>query len=98
MPQLSGIPFRLRVAFVGIAVLVANTAHAFEAKGSVEQVYVTGLTPGVTVSLLDPGGNLVELFDVNGFATPNPRIANEHGGHAVPQPRAGRGLHGDFGG
>ena len=80
MPKLSGVSVSLRAALVGLGVLVANTAHAFEAKGSVEQVYVTGLTPGASVSLLDPGGNLLELFDVNGFATPNPRIANEHGG------------------
>lgn len=80
MPQFPGISVRARAAFVGFALLAANAAHAFEAKGSVEQVYVTGLTPGASVSLLDPGGNLIELFDVNGFATPNPRTANELGG------------------
>lgn len=80
MPQFPGISVRARAACVGFALLAANAAHAFEAKGSVEQVYVTGLTPGASVSLLDPGGNLIELFDLNGFATPNPRIANELGG------------------
>lgn len=80
MPQIPGIPVSLRAAFAGIVFLVANTAHAFEARGSVEQVYVTGLTPGAAVNLMDPGGNLIELFDVNGYPTPNPRTANEHGG------------------
>jgi predicted acyl esterase len=34
-------------------------AAAFEAKGSVEQVYVTGLTPGATVTLHDSGGSQI---------------------------------------
>ena len=37
----------------------AGAAQAFNAHGSVEQVYVTGLAPGANVSLLDGAGNTV---------------------------------------
>jgi predicted acyl esterase len=43
----------------------AATAHAFEAEGSVEQVYATGLTPGAPVTLSDGGGQEVESRTAN---------------------------------
>ncbi len=80
MRQLNGVRLGITAILVGMANAFANSAWAFEAKGSVEQVYVTGLTPGASVTLLDPAGQRIALFDVNGFPTPNPRTANEHGG------------------
>src|SRR5215210_5569001 len=37
----------------------AGTADAFDAHGSVEQVYVTGLAPGTRMALVDPAGGTV---------------------------------------
>jgi hypothetical protein len=39
---------------------VAQAAPAFEAAGSVEQVYATGLAPGAQVTLRDAAGNVVK--------------------------------------
>src|SRR4051794_10457272 len=57
-------------ALLVLLVLAADAAAApFDAHGSVEQVYATGLTPGSTVSLLDGGGQTVQT-----------KTANDHGG------------------
>src|SRR3954471_23885346 len=37
----------------------ASAAEAFDAHGSVEQVYVTGLSPGARVTLVDGAGSTV---------------------------------------
>ncbi len=92
MRQLNMIRVEVVAVFVGLTVLFASNAWAFEAKGSVEQVYVTGLTPGAAVTLLDPAGQRIKLFDVNGFATPNPRTANEHGGSLFRNLEPGEGY------
>ena len=43
----------------------ALAATPFEAKGSVEQVYVTGLASGATVTLHDSGGSQVASREAN---------------------------------
>lgn len=43
-----------------VALLAAADANAFEAHGSVEQVYATGLTGGQKATLVDRGGRKVE--------------------------------------
>jgi uncharacterized protein len=43
----------------------AAHAASFDAHGSVEQVYATGLAPGAQVSLLDSGGNQVATRNAN---------------------------------
>ena len=43
----------------------AGAAAAFEARGSVEQVYATGLTPGAPVTLADGQGQEVETRSAN---------------------------------
>jgi uncharacterized protein len=42
-----------------------TAAEAFDAQGSVEQVYATGLPAGASVSLLDSGGQAVETRTAN---------------------------------
>jgi hypothetical protein len=44
---------------------VAQAASAFEAAGSVEQVYATGVAPGAPVTLRDGQGNTVESKDAD---------------------------------
>jgi uncharacterized protein len=59
------------LAIVGCALLallllpVRAEAATFEARGSVEQVYATGLTPGAQVSLHDAGGQEVAARSAN---------------------------------
>jgi hypothetical protein len=50
-----------------LALVFANSAAAasFDAHGSVEQVYATGLPPGAGVSLLDSGSNVVATRSAN---------------------------------
>jgi uncharacterized protein len=54
---------------LAIALVFASSAAAadpsFNAHGSVEQVYATGLPAGAQTSLLDPSGNVVESRDAN---------------------------------
>ncbi|MGH2975250.1 MAG: hypothetical protein ACRDLL_10345, partial [Solirubrobacterales bacterium] len=45
----------------------AETAASFDARGSVEQVYATGLVPGAQVSLYDSGGGEVARKSANGL-------------------------------
>ncbi len=67
MPKTSGSLPGGRARFAAVSVLVALVlglvttagASAFEAKGSVEQVYVTGLAANAQMSLLDPHGKTV---------------------------------------
>ena len=49
----------------GGAGAVEGPAPAFEAHGSVEQVYATGLSPGASVSLYDSQGQVVETRSAN---------------------------------
>ncbi|HSC21653.1 MAG TPA: hypothetical protein VLC07_07980, partial [Solirubrobacterales bacterium] len=51
---------------MALLVPAGASAAAFDAHGSVEQVYATGLTPGAEVGLLDEEGNEVAS------RTPNP--------------------------
>ncbi len=48
-----------------LTLVFASSAAAFDARGSVEQVYATGLTPGAEVSLLDSSGGVVESRNAN---------------------------------
>jgi predicted acyl esterase len=63
--------FALVAALLPLALLVTQTdgpamaATPFEAKGSVEQVYVTGLQPGATVTLNNSGGSQVASHTAN---------------------------------
>jgi uncharacterized protein len=54
---------------LALALVFASNAAAadtsFDAHGSVEQVYATGLPDGAQTSLLDSGGNVVETRDAN---------------------------------
>ena len=59
----------------------AGAADSFEARGSVEQVYATGLTPGASVTLPDGQGQAVET-----------RSANDLGGTLFRNVDAGRRL------
>jgi predicted acyl esterase len=59
----------LLTVLVAAADAGADAAPSFEARGSVEQVYATGLTPGASVSLFDNQAQEVET-----------RTANELGG------------------
>jgi predicted acyl esterase len=52
-----------------VSLVFASSASAFDARGSVEQVWATGLTPGAAVTLKDSGGDTVET-----------KTANDHGG------------------
>lgn len=92
MKRLNGTWQEVVAALVGMTFLAGNNAWAFEARGSVEQVYVTGLTPGAAVTLLDPDGKRIDLFDVNGFPTPNPRTANALGGSLFRNLEPGEGY------
>jgi predicted acyl esterase len=47
------------LAVLAVCLVTAATASAFSAHGSVEQVYVTGLTPGAQMSLLGKKGETV---------------------------------------
>ena len=59
-------PWRVRVPAAAVLMLVLATGPsaaaeaAFDAHGSVEQVYVTGLAPGARVALVDRGGKQVD--------------------------------------
>ncbi len=50
----------LTVSIAALATFAAADAHAFEAHGSVEQVYVTGVAPNQKVKLVDRRGRKVE--------------------------------------
>jgi predicted acyl esterase len=64
-----------------LALVFASSASAFDARGSVEQVYATGLTPGAEVSLLDSSGGIVET-----------RTANDLGGTLFRNVEPGEGY------
>jgi predicted acyl esterase len=59
--------FLLSAAMLGGSMVgtAAPAAGSLEAAGSVEQVYVTGLTPGADVSLLAPNGGVLETRPAN---------------------------------
>lgn len=50
----------LSISIAAVVLFAAADAHAFEAHGSVEQVYATGVTPGQKVALVDRKGKQVE--------------------------------------
>ena len=64
-----------------VALACASSASAFNARGSVEQVYATGLTPGAQVSLLDSSNQVVET-----------RTANSYGGTLFRNVQPGSGY------
>ena len=55
------------LAGIALALVFASSASAatFNARGSVEQVYVTGLPAGAGISLLDSGGGVVATRNAN---------------------------------
>jgi predicted acyl esterase len=65
-----------------LVVPAAASAASFDAQGSVEQVYATGLAPGASVSLLDGGGQTVAT-----------RNANQLGGTLFRNVTPGDGYH-----
>ena len=71
------------LAGIALALVFASSASAatFNARGSVEQVYVTGLPAGAGISLLDSGDGVVET-----------RNANERGGALFRNVDAGERL------
>ncbi|UDY22873.1 CocE/NonD family hydrolase [Nocardioides sp. Kera G14] len=64
-----------------ISVEAAHADSSFSARGSVEQVYVTGLAPGATVTLLDSASHVVKT-----------RAANQLGGALFRDVAAGSGY------
>src|SRR5262245_13082585 len=52
-------------ALVALVFASSASAGSFDAHGSIEQVYATGLPAGDAVSLLDPGGQVVETKNAN---------------------------------
>ena len=88
----------LRVAACVAAVAFALTAGvgpagaakpAFTARGSVEQVYVTGATPGDQLSLLDSAGSTVATRDVNSLGGALFRNVTPGSGYRVRDPAGG---------
>ena len=71
------------VASAVLSLVFASSAAAFDARGSVEQVYATGLTPGAQVSLLDAGGQTVETRTVNSLGGTLFREVTPGGGYRV---------------
>jgi uncharacterized protein len=55
----------LVVAVVALVFASSASAASFDARGSVEQVYATDLSPGAEVSLLDSGDQVVQTRDAN---------------------------------
>jgi predicted acyl esterase len=53
------------LATIALTLAFASSAAAFDARGSVEQVYATGLTPGAPVSLLNSAGQTVATRNAN---------------------------------
>ena len=73
----------LFLAGTALALVFASSASAatFNARGSVEQVYVTGLPAGAGISLLDSGGGVVAT-----------RSANKRGGALFRNVQPGSGY------
>ena len=67
----------------------ADTASAFEARGSVEQVYATGLPPGAQVSLYDGEGQEVATKNANALGGALFREVAPGGGYRVGLASAG---------
>jgi predicted acyl esterase len=61
----------------------AGAANAFEAHGSVEQVYATGLTPGASVTLYDGQSQVVEARSANELGGALFRNVTPGGGYRV---------------
>src|SRR5689334_1072148 len=55
----------LSAAIVIALIFAAGASAAFTARGSVEQVYATGLPAGASTSLLDPTGGVVSTRNAN---------------------------------
>jgi predicted acyl esterase len=92
---------RLRVAVCAAVLAFMFTAAAgaataaeprFSAHGSVEQVYVTGATPGEQLSLVDNAGSTVSTKDVNSLGGALFRSVTPGGGYRV---RASDGAESD---
>ncbi len=61
----------LGAAAVALVLAVgASAAEAFDAHGSVEQVYVTGVSPGARMTLVDGAGGAVVVVVVGGGGAP----------------------------
>jgi predicted acyl esterase len=75
----------LACALLASMVLAANAgaADSFEARGSVEQVYATGLTPGASVTLTDGQGQEVETRSANDLGGTLFRNVTPGGGYRV---------------
>ena len=68
---------------IALTLVFASSASAFDAKGSVEQVYATGLTPGAQVSLTNSGGQVVETKTANSLGGTLFRTVTPGGGYTV---------------
>ncbi len=66
-----------------VALLSAADAHAFEARGSVEQVYVTGAAPGTKLKLIDRKGKRVAKDKANDLGSALFREVKPGGGYKV---------------
>jgi uncharacterized protein len=73
--RVGGSRLRVGALLLSVGLLVSSQAissataapSSIEAVGSVEQVYVTDLTPGAEASLLDPQGDVIKTQTVNGL-------------------------------
>jgi len=74
------------LAAIALSLALAGNAAAFSARGSVEQVYATGLSPGAQVSLLDPDGKVVATRTQTTSAA---RCSRRHAGGRLPRQRGG---------
>ncbi len=63
--------------------MFASSASAFDARGSVEQVWATGLTPGAEVTLRDSGGATVATKNANDLGGTLFRNVAVGGGYTV---------------
>ena len=66
----------------------AGAADSFEARGSVEQVYATGLTPGASVTLYDGQSQEVETRSANDLGGALFRNVTPGDGYRVGAPTA----------
>ena len=65
MYRIMGMGSWLVAAIIALAFASSASAASFEARGSTEQVDVTGLTPNVPVSLLDSSDSVVQTRNAN---------------------------------
>ncbi len=62
---MGGIAFVCVLLASMVVAATAGAADSFDAHGSVEQVYATGMTPGASVTLYDGQSEVVETRSAN---------------------------------